>query len=191
MRYLCLLLVVVVGVGLASWLSPARWSPYVAGAVIGVLSCLALFISDKPLGTSTTHVRLSGFIARLFSPKAVDENAYYQETGIKVEWQMMLVFGIFLAALISALLSGSFELRWLPDGWRAAFGTMPLARVLIAFLGGLLVAFGARWADGCSSGHGISGTVQMSVAGWVATICFFVGGVVTALVLYGPGGMVQ
>ncbi len=46
------------------------------------------------------------------------------------------------------------------------------------------MAFGARTAGGCTSGHGISGALQLSVGSWVALICFFVGGIGTAMLLY-------
>ena len=43
-----------------------------------------------------------------------------------------------------------------------------------------IMGFGARWAGGCTSGHGISGTMQMAVSSWVAAVCFFVGGIAVA-----------
>jgi uncharacterized membrane protein YedE/YeeE len=47
------------------------------------------------------------------------------------------------------------------------------------------MAIGARWAGGCTSGHGISGSLQLSVASWVAVFCFFAGGIATAMLLFG------
>jgi hypothetical protein len=49
------------------------------------------------------------------------------------------------------------------------------------FLGGTLVALGARIAGGCTSGHGISGALQLSVGSWIALLCFFIGGIGVAL----------
>ena len=168
--------------------TPATWSPYLAGALIGVLSWLSLYLVDKPIGTSTTYVRVSGMVARLFSPRSVDGNEYMQQTGIKVEWQMLLVFGVLLGGLVSALAAGTFGLRWVPDVWAAAFGAGVWPRIVVALLGGFLVGFGARWADGCTSGHGISGAMHLAVAGWIGAICFFVGGIITAMLLYSGGG---
>jgi len=54
----------------------------------------------------------------------------------------------------------------------------------VALLGGLLMGFGARWAGGCTSGHGISGTLQLSIGSWLAVMCFFAGGIATAMVLF-------
>ena len=53
-----------------------------------------------------------------------------------------------------------------------------------ALVGGIIMGFGARWAGGCTSGHGISGTLQLVVSSWLAAICFFVSGIVTAMVIY-------
>ncbi len=46
------------------------------------------------------------------------------------------------------------------------------------------MAFGARLAGGCTSGHGISGALQLSLGSWIALVGFFVGGVPTAMLLF-------
>lgn len=51
------------------------------------------------------------------------------------------------------------------------------------------MAFGARLAGGCTSGHGISGTLQLSVGSWIALACFFIGGAVVAAMMFGIGGV--
>jgi uncharacterized membrane protein YedE/YeeE len=61
---------------------------------------------------------------------------------------------------------------------------MPFARWIFAFIGGIVTGIGARWANGCTSGHGISGTLQRAVSSWLATICFFIGRIVTAMLIY-------
>ncbi|NLG27672.1 MAG: YeeE/YedE family protein, partial [Chloroflexi bacterium] len=57
--------------------------------------------------------------------------------------------------------------------------------VVVALVGGVFLGLGARWADGCTSGHGISGTLQLAVSSWISAICFFIGGIVTAYILFG------
>ena len=42
----------------------------------------------------------------------------------------------------------------------------------------------ARWAGGCTSGHGISGTLQLAVSSWIAAGCFFIGGIATAMLIF-------
>jgi uncharacterized membrane protein YedE/YeeE len=61
----------------------------------------------------------------------------------------------------------------------------PALRLAIALLGGILLGLGARWAGGCTSGHGISGTLQLALSSWVAAICFFAGGILVAGLMYG------
>ena len=58
-----------------------------------------------------------------------------------------------------------------PCGLRASATALRCVR-RVAFGGGMLMAFGARLAGGCTSGHGISGTLQLNVASWISVICF-------------------
>ena len=59
-----------------------------------------------------------------------------------------------------------------------------MLRTVLAFAGGAIMAYGARMAGGCTSGHGISGALQLAVGSWIAVICFFLGGIAVAMVLY-------
>ncbi len=168
-----------------NWLTEVRWSPYVVGAGIGILSWLTMLISKKTLGCSTTFARTAGMLEKLFKGKQVDEKPYYQKVQPKVDWQFMLVIGIIIGSFVSASLSNDFSWEWVPDIWAATFGTNILLRLGAAVLGGILLGFGARWADGCTSGHGISGTMQLSVGSWLSAIFFFVGGIAMAFFLFG------
>ncbi len=165
-------------------LTDVRWSPYAVGIGIGILSWLSFLISGKPIAASTTFARASGMIEKLFRGKRVEEKRYYQKVKLVVDWQWMLVMGIVIGSLISALLSDDFQWQWVPALWAGAFGSAPLLRVLVALIGGICLGFGARWANGCTSGHGISGTLQLAVSSWISAICFFVGGIVTAHILF-------
>ncbi len=167
-----------------AWLTKVRWSPYAAGIGIGILSWFSFLISRKPIACSTTFARTSGMIEKLFRGERVDLKPYYQKIGLVVDWQWMLVVGIILGSLVSAVLSGDFQWQWVPSTWAAAFGNDPLPRVIVALVGGVCIGFGARWADGCTSGHGISGTLQLTISSWISTICFFIGGIVTAHIIF-------
>ncbi len=68
--------------------------------------------------------------------------------------------------------------------WSETFGHTPVLRWMVALLGGLILGLGARWAGGCTSGHGISGTLQLAVSSWLAVLSFFIGGIATALFIY-------
>jgi uncharacterized protein len=165
-------------------LSASRWSPYAVGAAIGVLSWLTFLLSDKPLGSSTAYARTAGMLERVFRGRRVYEKEYYRKFVPEVDWEWMLVIGVIIGAFLSAALSGELRLTWTPVRWVETFGPNPLLRWGVALLGGSIMGFGARWAGGCTSGHGISGTLQMAVSSWVAALCFFAGGIATALFIY-------
>ncbi len=166
------------------WLMMKQWSPYVVGIGIGILSGIAFLLSDKPIGCSTAFARTSGMIEKLFRGSSVTEKAYYKKFIPSIDWEWMLVLGIFIGAFLSSILSGEFKAIWVPMKWAESFGQNPLLRWLVALLGGLLIGFGARWAGGCTSGHGISGTLQLAVSSWLAAVCFFIGGIVTAMMIF-------
>jgi len=166
------------------FLTEIRWSPYAVGIGIGILSWFSFLISRKPIACSTTFARASGMIEKLFFGKKVDLKPYYQKEKLVVDWQWMLVVGIVIGSLISALLSGDFHWRWVPSIWANAFGSDPVLRVIVALVGGICLGFGARWSDGCTSGHGISGTLQLAVSSWISAICFFIGGILMAQFIF-------
>ncbi len=166
------------------WLSLKQWSPYLVGIGIGLLNCIAFLLSDKPLACSTAYSRTSGMFEVLCLGPKVTEKEYYKKFPPSIEWDWMLVLGVIIGALISAILSGQFHFEWVPGKWAEAFGDRPFARWTVAFIGGIIMGIGARWANGCTSGHGISGTLQLAVSSWLAAICFFIGGIITAMLIY-------
>ena len=89
-----------------------------------------------------------------------------------------------MGGAIAAITGGEFVNEWLPPMWKARFGDSIALRGAVAFGGGILMAFGARLAGGCTSGHGISGTMQLNVASWIAVICFFIGSMAVAIPLF-------
>ena len=165
-------------------LTEIRWSPYAAGIGVGILSWLSFLICKKPLASSTTFAKTSGIIERLFFGKKVEAKPYYKKISLDVDWQWMLVVGIVIGSAISAMLSGDFSWQWVPSIWAGAFGGDPFLRVIVALVSGMCIGFGARWADGCPSGHGISGTLQLAVSSWISAICFFIGGILMAHIMF-------
>jgi uncharacterized membrane protein YedE/YeeE len=160
------------------------WSPYLVGALIGVLSMATFYLSDKPLGVSTAFARLAGLVGNLFSRRHTESLKFFQDKKPQVEWEVMLLFGIVLGAFLAALTGGEITAAWVPALWEERFGPGVALRAAVAFAGGVLLAFGARLAGGCTSGHGISGALQLSVGSWVALACFFAGALVTAGLLF-------
>jgi uncharacterized protein len=162
----------------------AGWSPYVAGAGIGILSCLAFLLSDRPIGCSTAFVKARGLIGKAINPEKTERKEYYREIIPQVDWAFMIIPGIIIGAFISAFISGQFHLFWVPSLWGDTFGYNPVVRIIVALAGGILLGFGARWAGGCTSGHGINGSIQLSLASIITACCFFIGGIATALLIF-------
>jgi hypothetical protein len=161
------------------------WSPYLVGALLGVLSWLTFYFSDKPIGASSFYATIAGMLGKLVAKKHTEKLAYYKSNPPVVDWEFAFVFATVGGAFLAAFTGGEITREWLPPMWEARFGEGSLGlRAVMATLGGALMAFGARLAGGCTSGHGISGTLQLSVGSWIAVICFFVGGIAVAMPLF-------
>lgn len=170
---------------IASFFTATSWSAYIVGICIGILSWLSFLISGKPIATSTTFARAGGMIEEIITGEETKRRSYYKKIKLKINWQLMLVVGVVLGSFLSAIISGDFQVGvWVPSLWESAFGDSALLRVLVAVAGGIILGFGARFAGGCTSGHGISGTMQLAVSSWISAIFFFVGGIITAHIMY-------
>jgi uncharacterized membrane protein YedE/YeeE len=64
----------------------------------------------------------------------------------------------------------------------------PSASLLLVAVAGLLVGFGTRLGNGCTSGHGVCGTSRLSVRSIVATVTFIATGAMTVAVANHLGG---
>ncbi len=163
----------------------AAWSPYVTGALIGVLTWLTFYFSQQPVGASFFYAIIAGFIGKALAPKHTEKLAYFQENPPAVTWEFTFVVAIIFGSFLAAILGGEFSLRGLPQLWIDHYGVNSgLGYAAVSLCGGVLVAFGARLAGGCTSGHGLSGTLQLSVSSWISVICFFIGGMIAVRFIY-------
>jgi uncharacterized membrane protein YedE/YeeE len=160
------------------------WSPFVVGAGIGVLSWLTFYFSDKAIGASSFYASVAGALGKLVARRHTESLDYYKENPPRLDWSVVFVCCTIVGGFIAAWSGSEFRNEWLHPMWVARFGDSVAVRALVGFAGGVLMGFGARLAGGCTSGHGISGTLQLSVGSWVALLCFFAGGVATALLLF-------
>jgi uncharacterized protein len=161
------------------------WSPYVVGVGIGVLVWLTMLFSKKPVGASSSYATAAGLAGRAVAPRHTSALKYYKDNPPRVNWELLFVGATVIGALLAAWHGGELTRRWLPPIWVERFGEDSLwLRGIIALLGGILMALGARMARGCTSGHGISGAAQLNVGSWISLVCFFVGGVIVANLLY-------
>ena len=168
-----------------SFLTRRAWSPYAAGIVVGLLQIPAFLFIGTALGTSSSYVTISAHLASFVDP-SITEIKYASKHlwGAKNWWQVALVAGIVLGAFISSRLSGTPRWGHSPF-WAKAMGAhTPLRRNLMAALGGFIMVFGARIADGCTSGHGVSGIAQLAIGSFVAVTAMFGAGIIAANLIY-------
>jgi uncharacterized membrane protein YedE/YeeE len=166
-------------------LTSKAWSPYAAGIIIGLLQIPAFLLIETALGTSSSYVTVGGLVASWVDPSIVNIDYVAKHLALtgKNWWQVALVTGIAIGAFVSMKLSGALREPISPIWMRALGSGSPRRRYAVAFAAGFIMLFGARLADGCTSGHGLSGTAQLAVGSLVAVAAMFAGGMATALTL--------
>jgi len=147
-------------------LSPV-WSPYISGVIIGLLQFPVFLISSDGLGCSSGFVVL---LSKIFGTNLADRFSYFKlNFGARTTWQLFLDAGIILGAglcYLAAAPSKSVD--------------PTLGQALTSLIGGFALIFGARLANGCTSGHGLTGVAKLSVGSLLAVAAMFGGGMATA-----------
>ena len=174
------------------------WPWYVAGPVIGALVPALLLLGGKRFGVSSSFTDVCAAVA----PGRL---ALFRYDWRENAWRLAFVIGIIIGGAVAATALappdpfvgmsaatvrdlralGLKDLTGLVPreliSWRGL--TTPPGFVMVV-LGGFLVGFGARYAGGCTSGHGITGLASLRWTSLVAVLAFFAGGLVsTHLVL--------
>ena len=124
------------------------WSPYLAGALAGLVLVLSVLVAGKYFGSSTSFVRAAGMIEQAVAPERTAEVEYFKRIVPKVDWQWMFLVGVLIGSFVSSITSGSFGLKSVPEMWRKRFGGSATKRGLAAFVGGIIILIGARIAGG-------------------------------------------
>lgn len=124
------------------------WSPYVAGALSGLLIVASVWFTGKYFGASTTFVRTAGIVEKQFAPERVGAMEYFKKELPGVDWQSMFVLGILFGALAAAVASRTYKWQAVPPMWESRFGQARWKRGTVAFAGGIVAMIGARLADG-------------------------------------------
>jgi len=160
-----------------NFLKKPYWSPYVAGIVIGLLQIPIFLILHASIGSSVSFHSLA------CSLLSIIKNAEYQNivtnciSLLKHWWQLGFVAGIFIGAYISSTLSKTRRTNFSPVWTKATSITSLSKRSVMAFCGGFIMLMGARIADGCTSGNGISGISLLSIGSMIVIASMFIGGI--------------
>jgi uncharacterized membrane protein YedE/YeeE len=146
-------------------------SPYLIGAAIGLLNICAFAAFRKGIGVSGAYESSAALAARRLAPDAAHVNDYVRarKDPPKFNWESWLVLGTILGGMAAARTRGGNDTSWVEDRRLAEPTRSPLASAA----GGALLMFGARMADGCTSGHALSGTAQGAGSSWLFTPLMF------------------
>lgn len=165
------------------------WPWYVSGPLLGLMVPALLFFGNKHFGVSSSFRH----ICAATLPLKAD---YFTYDWKQSRWSISLVLGVIVGGGIAAMFLNGNQAPDLTLKARAMFaewgltdfsGLQPgeifaaahlgsLRNLVLLGVGGFLVGFGTRYANGCTSGHAIMGLSLLSLGSLVATVGFFIGG---------------
>ena len=149
------------------------WNPYFVGFLLGLVLLATYMVTGRGLGATGAFSSVAAWLAGLFSPEHVAANAvhsrYFNDGAPLQSWTLFLLFGAFIGALISGLQGGRVGTT-IERGPRITDNQ----RLMLAFGGGFLAAFGAKIAKGCTSGQALTGGSILNVGSLVFMVSVFI-----------------
>ncbi|MEI6276174.1 MAG: YeeE/YedE thiosulfate transporter family protein [Prolixibacteraceae bacterium] len=151
-----------------------------AGTGIAVLNTIifATVVADRPIGASTFFPYVADNIL------GFTDNAYFTQITKSGSWEVLFLAGGLLSGIVISLIRKEFKIRMIHDNWEKYKGNNFGKRAFWAFLGGFILIFGARMAGGCTSGHVISGGMQLAASSLAFAVFVFVGLLLTGKFFY-------
>ena len=134
--------------------------------------------TNRPIGASTMYPYLADLLS------SVTHNAYFAKIQTPGYWEFKFLIGSFLAGFVGSLVRRDFKLVLIHERWKQNKGTSSIQRVIWSFIGGFILIFGARMAGGCTSGHVLSGGMQLAISSLVFGVFVFAGLLVTGKLFY-------
>ena len=156
------------------------WNPYLVGVGIGILLVLCFLVTGRGLGAVGAF---SSFVSNLVDAVSATHaqanpvfSEYLADRGNPMRnWVVYEIIGVVAGGLISGWLSGRLKLEVIRGPQITSRN-----RLYLAFFGGMLMAFAAKVARGCTSGLALSGGATLSVGAWAFMISVFIGGYLVA-----------
>lgn len=170
---------------IVSFLRRSRWHPYISGVILGLLQIPALLIGSVSIGTSTAYVSVVAHVRSFVHNVPNEYFARHLLTSAKMCFKLALDYGIALGALLSikssvAQPSGE-EKRERRKKRHSPWGRYrSIVRAVRLCGGGFCLLFGSRLADGCTSGHGLTGLANLGLSSLIATGVMFGTGILFA-----------
>lgn len=171
-------------IGAAFWLhkiekiKDMKW--FYAGIGLAVLNTIIFLsgVSNRPMGASTSYP----YVADLMT--CTTSNDYFAQIKNPGNWELFFLAGAFLAGLVFSLLKKEFKFILIHDNWKKYKGTSSINRIFWSFVGGFILIIGARMAGGCTSGHIISGGMQLAISSLIFMVFVFAGLLITGKLFY-------
>ena len=151
-----------------------KWSFYVNGTLIALFMLLSLYLFDDTLGLSDGMLAISDFCI-----KSVDNGNL--EAPPALNWQLGLLGGVLIGALASAIISGSWKIRFAPEGSGGIIAGI-WKPIVQGIGGGFLVMLGLQLAGDSFWGQWVA-AIQLSSGAWIFLITTFIVGSVIAIML--------
>jgi uncharacterized membrane protein YedE/YeeE len=151
-----------------------------SGIALALLTAVVFLTAttNRVVGASSTYPYLAGIFA------GMTDHPYFAKVEKAGNWELIFLSGAFLAGLIYSLAKKEFKLTFLHSHWVKFKGPSAAKRAAWSFFGGFLLLFGARMAGGCTSGHVISGGMQLAVSSLVFAVFVFAGLLITGKIFY-------
>jgi hypothetical protein len=150
-------------------------NPYLAGIGLGLVLLAAFVLVGRGLGASGAFSSAIAWLVSLMAPAYARSNEFlgaYLEEGTHPlkAWLVFEVAGVLVGALLSGLLAGRVAFG-IEKGPRVGVAT----RLALAFVGGALMAVGAAFGRGCTSGQALTGGSLLNLGSWIFMMCVFGG----------------
>lgn len=159
------------------------WNPYLVGVGIGLLIILSFLVKGRGLGAIGAFNGVLASLVHAVAPDYALSNAAFSTYVAGVEhplkdWVIIEIAGVCIGGLLSGLVSGRFKFEVIKGP-----GISNASRLIFAFMGGLLMAYSAKFTRGCTSGLALSGGSVLSPGAWLFMISVFIGGYSVAWIM--------
>jgi len=156
-----------------------RWFMVLAGAIVALADVASMFM-HQIFGETTTYAWIAGY---LFMPSFKFPQIAFKGIGWEPYNDVGTLLGAFFASVFLTRRFTAFR-NIIPPSWAERFGTNAAKRFLASFTGGYLLVLAGMIANGCASGHILSGGLQMSLSAMLFTATVFATMLITAHFLY-------
>ena len=152
-------------------------NPYLAGVLLGLVLLASFVILGVGLGASGGIARIAAWLSMSILASHTLGSEYFGNWGASpLNYYLVFMFvGIFVGALFSTILANRARIQ-VERGAACSVSR----RLWHALVGGVIVGFASRLAQGCTSGQGLSGGAMLLTGSLVFLVCLFASGYGTA-----------